>query len=241
MASSDPQKHRGVQTAVSAPTALKIGELESNHSHKPNLKLKKVSLLLGSSMTVAGFLGHLCSVTWVPTKETRHTQQNPSVLLPMSCLLSQTQPPDSQRIGSLYLGEGTIWTHTLGVLPRYVLVLFSLRLEGGAIGASEPCRCTFSCCPIQCPRTQCGSCVCSTLGGEGEACVNSRGQLWMAKHLIWIYHRLLVGCGGDKARGGGSEYLMHPATTQRFALKSLLPIWKDRVKSKLTLDRMYNY
>lgn len=63
MASSDPQKHRGVQTAVSAPTALKIGELESNHSHKPNLKLKKVSLLLGSSMTVAGFLGHLCSVT----------------------------------------------------------------------------------------------------------------------------------------------------------------------------------
>lgn len=29
---------------------------------------------------------------------------------------------------------------------------------------------------------------------------------------------------GKQGVGGGSEYLMHPATTQQFALKSLLPI-----------------
>lgn len=33
-----------------------------------------------------------------------------------------------------------------------------------------------------------------------------------------------AGWVGDKAKGRGSEYLMHPATTQQFALKSLLPI-----------------
>lgn len=45
----------------------------------------------------------------------------------------------------------------------------------------------------------------------------------------------------QKARGRGWGCLMLSATTQQFALKSLFPIEKDRVKSKLTPDRMYNY
>lgn len=49
-----------------------------------------------------------------------------------------------------------------------------------------------------------------------------------------------AGWVGDEAQRRGTECLMHPATTQQFALKSLLLVWKERVKSKLTPDRMYN-
>lgn len=167
-------------------------------------------------------------MTWV-LQGTWRRQYSPSVsLLQPSCPHGQ-QPRLRAKQPAFILARGTLgdkhwpaWLH---------MSLFSLIRERWYAGAWEPSRRTLSAAaPHIVPASRC----------RGEGCVNSGGQRRMAQHLIWIYHRLLVGWG-EKASGRACECLMHPATTQQFVLKSLLPIWKDRVKSKLTPDRMYNY
>lgn len=61
------------------------------------------------------------------------------------------------------------------------------------MGASEPSRRTFSAATshnIPARRI-------SASGG----CTNSGGRVWIARHLIWIYHRLLVGAGIEQREG----------------------------------------
>lgn len=181
---------------ASVLTALRTGELKGCHGHESSLKLKKTSLFSGSYKLATRFLVHLCWVPWLSPKKLGTQNKNSSAFPATSRLIAETATPRASTHSSFYLGEGNIWTHALASLPSSVLVLFSGRSEGGSIGASEPCRWTFSCCRTQCPSTVT---VSALLGGGG--CVNSGGLLWMETHLIWIHHRLLVG----RVRGEGKQ------------------------------------
>lgn len=96
--------------------------------------------------------------------------------------------------------------------------LFSVRSEeGGAAGASEPRRRTCSAAaPHNIPAPA------ASLLPEWGLCELRRATVNGAASDMNL--SLAAGWVGDKATGRGSEYLMHPATTQQFALKSLFPI-----------------
>lgn len=183
-------------------TALRTGNLKGCHGQEPSFKLKKTSLFSGSSKLATRFLVHLCWVIWLSPKKLGTQNKNSSASPATSCLISETATSRSSTHSSLYLGEGNIWTHALASLPSYVWVLFSVRSEGGRTGASEPCRCTFSCCLTQCLSAVT---VSALLGG----CVNSGGPLWMETHLIWIHHRPPVGCGVRGSKGWGGLWVFN--------------------------------
>lgn len=149
---------------ASVLTALRTGELKGCHGHESSLKLKKTSLFSGSYKLATRFLVHLYWVTWLSPKKLGTQNKNSSAFPATSCLIAETTTPTSSTHSSFYLGEGNIWTHALSSLPSSVLVLFSGRSEGGSIGASEPCRWTFSCCRTQCPSAVT---VSALLGGGG--------------------------------------------------------------------------
>lgn len=113
-------------------------------------------------------------------------------------------------------GEGDIWTQVLASLARHVL-FFSVRSEGGgAAGASASQADLLSCRLTQRPSSA------APLWHEWGLCELGRATVNGTASDMNLSPA--AGREGDQARGRGCECLMHPATTQQFALKSLLPI-----------------
>lgn len=154
--------------------------------------LGKHSLFSASPKFTASFL----SLLWWEFFRAPGADNKVHLSLSTALLPSWTTAPAACQRACLYLGEGNTWRQALASLARHVS--FQSDQEKVVRGSPERSRRTFSAAASHnIPARQY---LCRESGG----CVNSGGQRWMAQHLTWIYHRLLVAWGIKQVEGAVS-------------------------------------